>query len=182
MKLVEEPLPGCLLLQPDVHMDRRGFFYEFFNQKTFEKITGLSVKFVQDNLAESQKNVLRGMHFQKEPYAQSKLISVVQGKLLDVVVDLRRNSPTFLKYYQIVLSDENKLQLFIPKGFAHGYLALSDQVKIFYKTDAFYHPEYDAGFRFDDPHVNIPWPGNVSEFILSEKDMNLPSVEQILNL
>ena len=182
MKLIEKPLPGCFLLQPDVYADRRGFFYEFFNQKTFEKITGLSIKFVQDNLAESQKNVLRGMHFQKEPYAQSKLISVVQGKLLDVVVDLRRNSPTFLKYYQIVLSDENKLQLFIPKGFAHGYLALSDQVKIFYKTDEFYHPVYDAGFRFDDPHVNIPWPGDVSEFILSEKDMNLPSVEQILNL
>ncbi len=182
MRLIKEPLPGCFVLEPKIFTDQRGFFYEFFNLKTFEKVTGLHIKFVQDNLAESRKNVLRGMHFQKEPYAQAKLISVVQGKLLDTVVDLRKNSPTFLKYFQIELSEENKLQLFIPKGFAHGYLALSNQVKIFYKTDEFYHPEYDAGFRFDDPLIRIPWPAEVRNFILSEKDRNLPYLEQILNL
>ncbi len=180
MKVIHRPFEGCFVLEPTVFEDARGFFYEFYNKRTFERVTGLQVDFVQDNLAGSVKNVFRGMHFQKPPYQQAKLISVTEGKILDVIADIRPGSPTFGQWYAVELSEQNHLQLFIPKGFAHGYLVLSDRAKVFYKTDEFYRPEYDSGFRFDDPRVGIRLPVPRQKLILSEKDKHLPSFDEIV--
>ena len=170
------------IIEPKVFNDKRGFFYEFFNQREIEKLIGRKVIFVQDNLSQSKKWVLRGFHFQKEPYAQSKLVSVLNGAVLDVVVDLRKNSKTFGRYLSIVLSAENKKQLFIPRGFAHAYLSLEDDTLFCYKTDNFYNPGSEAGIRFDDPDLNIDWQYDLSKIILSEKDKNLPYLKDISNL
>ena len=179
MKIIREPFPGCFLLEPRIFSDERGFFTEFFNKNTFKKITGIVPDFVQDNLAASRKNVLRGMHFQKPPYQQAKLVSCLQGAILDIIVDIRPDSPTFLQYFSVELSEQNHYQLYVPKGFAHGYLALTDRVLVYYKTDEFYRPEADAGFRYNDPQVNLPWNVPENQLILSEKDKHLPFVKDI---
>jgi len=162
------------VIKPKVYTDERGFFYEFYNQTEFDKLTRHKIRFIQDNLARSRKGVLRGLHFQKSPYAQTKLVSVLKGAVLDVVVDLRENSKTFGQYFSIFLNAENKKQLFIPRGMAHGYLSLEDDTLFYYKIDNVYHPQSEAGIRFDDPDLNIDWQYDLSQIILSEKDRTLP--------
>jgi len=174
MQVHETYIEGVFVIEPKVHMDTRGFFYEYFNEKLFEKITGMKVHFVQDNLAKSQRGVLRGFHFQKSPNAQSKLISVIKGAVFDVIVDLRKHSKTYGQYFSIELNEYNKKQLYIPKDFAHAYLTLEDDTLFFYKIDHYYHPESESGIRFNDPKLNIEWPFNISEILLSEKDQKLP--------
>jgi len=167
------------VMEPEVFTDERGFFYEFFNQNEFNKLTRQKVRFIQDNLARSRKGVLRGLHFQKPPYEQAKLVSVLQGAVLDVVVDLRQKSKTFGQYFSILLSAENKKQLFIPRGMAHGYLSLEEDTLFFYKIDNEYHPQSEAGIRFDDPNLNIDWQYGLSQIILSEKDRTLPYLKDL---
>ncbi len=179
MKIIDRPFEGSFLLQPAVYRDNRGFFSELFNLRNFRKITGLDITFVQDNLAGSRKNVFRGMHFQRKPYEQAKLVSCLRGKILDIIVDLRPESDTFLQSYQVELSEENRYQLFVPKGFAHGYLALTGEVLVWYKTDEFYHPEADGGFHFRDPSVNIVLSVEDTELILSAKDKQLPFIKDL---
>jgi len=175
-------LPGVLLITPDVHYDNRGYFYEFFNLKKFKEQTGLQIEFVQDNLAKSDKGTLRGLHFQTGKYAQAKLVSVLKGKVLDVVVDVRKNSPAFGKYFSVILDDKNKQQLFIPRGFAHAYLCLENDTLFYYKVDNHYHKKSEQGIRFDDPDVQIDWQFDLSQINLSEKDKNLPYLKNIMNL
>ncbi len=168
------------ILEPALFKDTRGFFYEFYNRSEFQALTGLQVDFIQDNLAQSQKGVLRGFHFQKAPYAQAKLVSVIKGAVLDVVVDLRPSSATFGQSFSIVLNDQNRYQLFIPRGMAHAYLSLEDNSLFFYKIDNIYHPESESGIRFDDPVLDIDWQYDISQLIISEKDRNLPYINDII--
>ena len=179
MKLVKRIFDSSFLLQPEIYTDNRGFFYEFFNARRFKEVTGLDTVFVQDNLAGSKYGVLRGFHFQKPPYEQAKLISVIKGEILDVIVDIRPGSPTFLKHFSVIINDQNRYQLFIPRGFAHAYLSLAGETYVYYKTDNFYNPRADAGFRFDDPQINFQWPLPVDELIISGKDQNLPFIKDL---
>jgi len=168
MKVSATAIPGLLLLQPTIHEDERGFFFESFNQKRFEAATGLIIRFVQDNHSRSVKRVLRGLHYQiRQP--QGKLLRVTTGEVFDVAVDLRRSSPTFGKFVSIVLSAANKKQLWIPEGFAHGYLVLSDAAEVLYKTTDYYAPEHERCLIWNDPDVGIDWPKD-GEPILSAKD------------
>ena len=161
------------IFEPKVFRDDRGYFFESFNQNTFSE-TGLDVRFVQDNEAKSTKGVLRGLHYQTGSYAQSKLVRVIYGEVLDVVVDIRPSSETFGEHFSIILSGENKTQMFVPKGFAHGYVVLSDEAVFAYKCDAFYSKEYEGGIFFNDPALKIDWVLHESKLILSEKDKQLP--------
>ncbi len=180
MRIEPTIIDGCFIVKPEVFKDDRGYFFESFNEKTFLSATGLSIKFVQDNQSFSKKNVLRGLHLQIGIHAQSKLVRAVKGKVFDVCVDLRKESKTFGKHITVVLDDVTNNQIFIPKGCAHGFLALQENTIVSYKCDAFYHKESDTGIRFDDAELNIEWPGNPSEYIISEKDKNLPSLQQFL--
>jgi dTDP-4-dehydrorhamnose 3,5-epimerase len=173
MKVAETAIPGLLLLAPAIHEDARGFFFESFNQKRFEAATGQNIRFVQDNHSRSVKRVLRGLHYQiRRP--QGKLLRVTAGEIFDVAVDLRRSSPTFGKFAGIVLSAENKKQLWIPEGFAHGYLVLSEVAEVLYKTTDYYSPEHERCLIWNDPEVGIDWPKD-GEPILSAKDrLGLP--------
>ena len=173
MKVAATAIPGLLLLEPTIHEDERGFFFESFNQKRFEDATGLNIRFVQDNHSRSVKRVLRGLHYQiRRP--QGKLLRVTAGEVFDVAVDLRRSSPTFGKFAGIVLSAENKKQLWIPEGFAHGYLVLSEAAEVLYKTTDYYSPEHERCLIWNDPEVGIDWPKD-GEPILSAKDrLGLP--------
>ena len=173
LEIERTPLKDCFLLKPSVFRDHRGTFIESFNQKRFEEVTGLHTNFVQDNQSTSQKGVLRGLHFQKGPFAQAKLLRCVLGEVLDVVVDLRPHSPTFKKSFKAILSDENHLQLFIPAGFAHGFLTLSEKSVFAYKCDQYYNKEADSGIIWNDPTLAIDWNFPEEELILSEKDANL---------
>ena len=176
INIITEPLPGLLLLQPKVYEDSRGYFFESFNSNDFKEI-GVKVKFVQDNQAKSKYGVIRGLHYQLPPFAQSKLVRVIKGKIVDVALDLRKNSPTFGQYFSIELSDENFLQLFIPAGFAHGYGVLSREAIVFYKTDEYYHPEAEAGVNIFDRELNIDWGIKPEKAIVSEKDKKWPTLE-----
>jgi dTDP-4-dehydrorhamnose 3,5-epimerase len=168
MKVAATAIPGLLLLQPTIYEDERGFFFESFNQKRFEAATGLIIRFVQDNHSRSVKRVLRGLHYQiRQP--QGKLLRVTTGEVFDVAVDLRRSSPTFGKFAGIVLSAANKKQLWIPEGFAHGYLVLSDAAEVLYKTTDYYSPENERCLIWNDPDVGIDWPKDGAP-ILSAKD------------
>jgi dTDP-4-dehydrorhamnose 3,5-epimerase len=168
MKVATTAIPGLLLLEPAIHEDERGFFFESFNQKRFEDATGLNIRFVQDNHSRSVKRVLRGLHYQiRRP--QGKLLRVTAGEVFDVAVDLRRSLPTFGKFAGIVLSAANKKQLWIPEGFAHGYLVLSDAAEVLYKTTDYYAPEHERCLIWNDPDVGIDWPKD-GEPILSAKD------------
>ena len=156
MNYITTPFPGLLLLEPKVYGDHRGYFLESFNQAEFEKVAG-KIDFIQDNESKSTYGVLRGLHFQKPPFTQAKLVRCISGAILDVVVDLRRESQTFKQTYSLELSETNKLQLFIPRGFAHGFVVLSKEAIFAYKVDNSYAPAYDAGIRFDDRDLLIDW-------------------------
>lgn len=177
MKIEQTRLEGCYLLNPDVFEDIRGSFFESFNQQKFNQIIGQNVEFVQDNESFSGRGVLRGLHFQKGKWAQAKLVRVVQGSVWDVVVDIRPNSPTFGKSMGLELSEENRKQLFIPKGFAHGFLVLSKTAKFLYKCDNFYNKESEGGIIYNDPTLNIDWRLDQEKLIISKKDLALPKLE-----
>lgn len=168
MNVVKTNIPDVIIFEPKVFGDDRGFFYESFNAKVFEQATGLSPHFVQDNHSKSAKNVLRGLHYQIEQ-AQGKLVRVTQGEVFDVAVDLRVSSPTFGKWESTILSSENKRQMWIPPGFAHGFLVLSDTAEFLYKTTDFYAPQHECCLKWDDPTVAIRWPTQASP-LLSAKD------------
>ena len=165
-------IPEVVLFEPKVFGDDRGFFFESFNQKRFEELVGERVSFVQDNHSRSQKGVLRGLHYQIQ-HPQGKLVRVATGEIFDVAVDIRKSSPTFGMWVGDILSAENRRQLWVPAGFAHGFLVLSDSADVLYKTTDFYYQEHDRGIRWDDPTIGIEWP-EVSEVLLSEKDTNAP--------
>jgi dTDP-4-dehydrorhamnose 3,5-epimerase len=171
-------LEDSFIITPSVFNDARGFFYEFFNEKKFKELTQLDIHFIQDNLAKSDRGVLRGLHFQQGEYAQAKLVSVLQGSVLDVIVDIRKNSPTFGQHFTVVLNAKNKKQLFIPSGFAHGYLCLEDQTLFFYKIDNVYNKESESGIIFNDKDLNIDWNFDINKLILSDKDKILQSFKE----
>lgn len=173
MPFTETPIPDLLLFEPKVWTDDRGYFFEAFNQKTFEEV-GISRPFVQDNQARSVRGVLRGLHYQIGEYAQAKLVRVLEGEVMDVAVDLREGSTTYGQAYSVVLSSENKRQLYVPRGFAHGYVVLSEQAEFFYKCDNFYAKAQEGGIIYNDPILNINWGLPESQLILSDKDLNLP--------
>ena len=173
MPFTATPLPGVIIFEPAVYPDERGFFFESYNQRLFHA-NHITNEFVQDNQSFSAYGVIRGLHFQRQPHAQSKLVRVLQGKILDVVVDLRTGSPGFGKSYSIELSSENKKQIFIPKGFAHGFSVLSETAEISYKCDQFYNKQSEAGIRFNDPQLNINWGIPADKALISAKDILLP--------
>jgi len=172
MKAIQTEIPGVVIIEPDVFGDHRGWFMESWSKKKLAEL-GIDVDFVQDNQSfTAKKGTLRGLHFQMNPMAQSKLVRVVSGAVLDVAVDIRKNSPTYLKWVSVELSSENKRQFFIPRGFAHGFVTLTDNVEFVYKCDNYYSKECDRSIKFDDPQINVNW--NVTDPIISEKDANAP--------
>ncbi len=173
MKVKQTCLADCLEIINDVKSDHRGYFFESFNINKFKKVAGFSIDFVQDNQSFSKKGVLRGLHYQSPPYEQAKLVRVLQGEIMDVVVDLRKESDTFGKKYTVILNKENKKQLFVPRGFAHGFIALKDSIFL-YKCDNFYNPNSENGINYKDPFLSIDWKLNENEIIISEKDKHLP--------
>lgn len=177
MELVEKVLTDAIVLRPRVFKDNRGYFYESFNDKVFESLSGSKVNFIQDNQSYSTKGTLRGLHFQKGDAAQAKLVRVTKGSAYDVAVDLRPDSPTFKQWYGVELTEENHLQFFIPRGFAHAFVALEDSTIFQYKVDNFYSFEHDSGIIWNDEELNIKWPNLKLE--LSEKDQQLPKLNQI---
>jgi len=179
MKAIETKLKGCFILEPNVFKDSRGYFFESLNQNKFNALIGQEVNFVQDNESFSSKGVLRGLHFQTGDYAQAKLVRAVKGTVLDVVVDMRKESPTFSKHFSIELSEDNKRQLFVPRGFAHGFIVLSETAIFSYKCDNFYNKPSEKGLRYDDPSLAIDWRLPTKEFIVSEKDLVLPTLSNI---
>ncbi|MEG0265186.1 MAG: dTDP-4-dehydrorhamnose 3,5-epimerase [Erysipelotrichaceae bacterium] len=178
MKVIETSIEGVKILEPDVHGDHRGWFMETYSKERLEAI-GIHNNFVQDNQSYSaKKGTLRGLHFQNNPMSQAKLVRCTRGKVIDVAVDIRKGSPTYLKWESVELSEENKKQFFIPQGFAHGFLCLSDDVEFEYKVDNYYSKECDRGIRYDDPSINVDWGGllNGIEPILSQKDIEGPKL------
>lgn len=173
-----EEIPDLIIIEPVVFNDNRGFFMETYSYREFEK-AGIKEKFVQDNHSKSVKGVLRGLHFQIKPFAQSKLVRCIKGEIFDVAVDIRPDSPTFRKWFAIVLSEENKKMIYIPKGFAHGFVTLSDVAEVEYKVDSFYSPEHERGIIWNDPEIAIKWPVEVP--ILSSKDMNFPTLSKLID-
>lgn len=175
---IKTSIEGVIIVEPTVFGDDRGYFLETYQYNDFCE-GGIDVTFVQDNQSKSKKGVLRGLHFQKQ-FPQSKLVRVIKGEVFDVAVDLRPNSPTYGKYEGVILSEENKRQFFIPKGFAHGFVVLSDEAEFVYKVDDFYHPNDEGGLMWNDPDVNIKWPFDESfEVILSDKDKVNPSLKDL---
>ena len=172
MNTKQGPITGSWLLTPKVHADSRGQFVESFQKGVFAEQTGLSIDFIQDNEVVSHQGVVRGLHLQKDPHGQAKLIRVVQGRIYDVAVDLRANSPTYGEWFGVELSADNQTQLFLPRGFAHGYSVLSERAIVQYKVDAPYNPQAENGIRYNDPNLGIDW--QVDNPILSEKDQKLP--------
>lgn len=173
MNVIKTEIPDVLIFEPKVFSDERGFFMESFNQKVFEEAVGRKIEFVQDNHSKSTKGVLRGLHYQVQPYAQGKLVRCIAGEVFDVAVDIRKDSETFGKWVGVNISSENKRQLWIPEGFAHGFLVLSDSADFLYKTSNYYSPIHERGIVWNDPTININWPINIDK-ILSEKDTVLP--------
>ncbi|MJX49831.1 dTDP-4-dehydrorhamnose 3,5-epimerase, partial [Salmonella enterica] len=174
MNVIKTEIPDVLIFEPKVFSDERGFFMESFNQKVFEEAVGRKIEFVQDNHSKSTKGVLRGLHYQVQPYAQGKLVRCIAGEVFDVAVDIRKDSETFGKWVGVNISSENKRQLWIPEGFAHGFLVLSDSADFLYKTSNYYSPIHERGIVWNDPTININWPINIDK-ILSEKDTILPN-------
>ena len=172
MKFINCTIPGLIICEPKKIKDKRGFFTESFRKDLFEKFYGNKINFCQENLSESSYGVLRGLHFQKEPYAQSKLISVLKGKILDVVVDIRKNSKFYGKHFSIELNETNNKQLFVPKGFAHGFVVLSKLARVSYKVDNYYNLSSQDGFRYNDPELNINWKIDEKSIIINKKDLN----------
>ena len=180
MNIVETEIKGVFIIEPKVFGDNRGYFFESFSQREFESVIG-PVTFVQDNQSKSSYGVVRGLHFQKPPHAQAKLVRVVKGKVLDVAVDLRKDSPTFGKYVAVELSDENHRQVFIPKGFAHGFSVLSEEAVFQYKCDEYYAPESEAAIAWDDQDLNIDWKVPTEDVVLSAKDRNHPTLKEFIS-
>ncbi|NNE32356.1 MAG: dTDP-4-dehydrorhamnose 3,5-epimerase [Winogradskyella sp.] len=181
MIITETNLEGCFILEPKIHIDRRGYFVETYNHKQFENELGLDINFVQDNESKSSKGVLRGLHYQRGKHAQAKLVRVIKGEILDVVVDIRKSSRTFGKHFSIILSEKNKKQLFIPRGFAHGFLVLKGETVFSYKCDNYYNKASESGIIFNDSQLNIDWVMPASEIVLSDKDKRLQSFETYIN-
>ncbi len=179
MQVTKTELNDCYILEPTVFGDDRGYFFESYNKKQFESLIGKSVDFIQDNEAFSKKGALRGLHFQEGDYAQAKLVRVTQGVVLDVAVDLRPNSTTFLQHITVNLSSENKKQLFVPRGFAHGYVVLSDTAVFNYKCDNIYNKASESGVIYNDSDLNIDWKLESQQFIISEKDKVLPTLKEL---
>lgn len=173
MEYIETAIKGVFIIEPRVFSDTRGYFMEAWKKADFEEHIG-KVDFIQDNESKSTYGVLRGLHYQKGGYAQAKLVRVIKGKVLDVAVDIRKSSPTFGQHIMVELSEENKRQFFIPRGFAHGFLVLSDEAVFTYKVDNVYAPQQEAGIRWNDPDLNIQWPINQKDVMTSEKDLNAP--------
>jgi dTDP-4-dehydrorhamnose 3,5-epimerase len=176
MEIISTALNDCFIIKPTIFEDSRGYFYESFNKKRFAATTGLDIEFVQDNQAKSNFGILRGLHFQKGEHAQAKLVRVTQGSVLDIAVDLRPASSTYLQHVAVELSEQNHLQLFVPRGFAHGYIVLENNTNFFYKCDNYYHKEAEGGVIYNDPLLNINWRLDVKDFVLSEKDQLLPPI------
>lgn len=176
MPFIKTSFPGLIVFEPKVFEDHRGYFFESYNQNIFLQ-EGIEIKFVQDNQARSSFGVVRGLHFQSNPHAQTKLIRVLSGQIIDAVVDIRKKSPTYGQAYTILLSAENKKQLLVPKGFAHGYSVISETAEVFYKCDEFYHKESEGGILWNDPSLHIDWQIPADKIIISEKDQAYPLLE-----
>lgn len=177
MNVIKTTIDGVLIIEPKVIGDNRGYFFESFNVKEFAEKTGVDVAFVQDNESKSCYGVLRGLHFQKPPYTQSKLVRVVKGKVLDVAVDIRKGSPTYGQHVAVELTEDNHRQFFVPRGFAHGFAVLSETAIFQYKCDDFYHPEAEGAIAWNDPDIAIEWPIPDGDVILSEKDKHHPCLK-----
>jgi len=182
MKITNTKLDGCYILEPTRYTDSRGYFFESFNERTFNELTGTETHFVQDNQSYSTQGVLRGLHAQAGAYAQAKLVRVLRGEVVDVVVDARPDSPTFGQHHAVKLSAENNLQLFVPRGFLHGFVVLSDVAEFFYKCDNFYHSASERGVRYNDPTLGIDWILPDESLIISDKDQGLPSFKEVFGL
>ena len=180
MNLIKTKLDGLVVLKPTVFKDNRGYFMECYNQKNINKLLG-NVNFVQDNESESSQGVLRGLHFQKPPHTQAKLVRCLKGSVLDVALDLRKDSKTYGCFETALLSEENKNQLFIPKGFAHGFVVLSETAVFFYKVDNYYNRDSESGILWNDPDLKIDWKINKKEIIVSEKDKSLPTFNNFIS-
>ncbi len=178
MTFTRTAIPDLVIIDPVVHGDGRGYFVETFRQDKFEDFLGFKINFCQDNESKSSYGVLRGLHYQLPPFAQTKLVRVIEGEVLDVAVDIRANSPTFGQHVAIRLSGENKRQMFIPRGFAHGFVVLTQTCTFAYKVDNYYSPEFDRGIAFDDPHLNIDWIVQKERLQLSAKDTRQPLLSQ----
>jgi dTDP-4-dehydrorhamnose 3,5-epimerase len=179
MEIIQTKLAGCLLLKPSLFQDDRGYFYESFNDRRFNELIGKQIQFVQDNQSYSTYGVLRGLHFQTGVYAQAKLVRVLKGEVLDVAVDIRPDSQTFGQHVAVRLSAENKRQLFIPRGFAHGFVVLSKEAEFFYKCDNYYNKAAEGGLIFNDPELAIDWQIPEHEILISEKDRVLGTLEEV---
>jgi dTDP-4-dehydrorhamnose 3,5-epimerase len=182
MKFTETKLKGCFIIDPNIINDERGYFMESFNQQTFQKGIGQKINFVQDNQSVSTKGVLRGLHYQIGEHAQAKLVRVLQGEVLDVAVDIRPDSLTFGQYEAVLLSAENQKQFFIPRGFAHGFLVLSETATFFYKCDNFYNKESEGGLIYNDSKINIDWHFPLDKLIISEKDKKQPILSKAIRI
>ena len=182
MKFTPQSITGLILIEPTVNEDYRGYLSETFRQDLFDQAIGNNVKFIQDNESKSTKGVLRGLHYQLPPYAQAKLVRVIKGSVLDVVVDIRKSSPTFGQHVAIELTEKNKYQLFIPHGFAHGFLVLSDSATFTYKVDNYYAPKHERGIAFDDADLRIDWQLPLEELILSDKDKKYPNLSDAVDI
>ena len=178
MNVIKTKIEGVVIIEPRVFRDDRGYFFESFSQQRFNELVA-PVTFVQDNESRSTYGVLRGLHFQKPPYAQSKLVRVVKGVVLDVAVDLRKDSPTFGQYEQVLLSEDNKRQFFIPQGLAHGFVVLSPEAVFQYQCDNYYAPQAEGSVRWDDPQININWQLPLGDILLSEKDKKAPLLAEL---
>ena len=177
MTIIDEPIKNVFLLKATIHSDVRGGFMEYHNNKNFKASTGQEIQFCQDNITYSKKGVLRGLHYQLPPHSQSKLVGVIKGEVLDVIVDIRKGSPTFGQHFSQLINDKNQLQLFIPRGFAHGYITLSETSIFTYKVDQYYNPQSEGSIAPDDPYLNIDWKLDKKKWILSDKDQEHPYIE-----
>jgi len=175
MILIETPLKDCYIIEPTIFEDERGYFFEKYNENKFEELSGLNGHFVQDNISKSSYGVLRGLHLQKGEHAQAKLVSCLEGKVWDIAVDLRDDSPTFGQWYGVELTAENKIQFYVPRGFAHGFVVLSETAIFSYKCDNFYNKESEGSVKFNDSDLNIDWKIAEADMILSEKDQKAPA-------
>ena len=182
MKFTPQSIEDVILIEPKIHGDDRGYLLETFRQDLFEEAIGYKVNFIQDNESMSVKGVLRGLHYQIPPYSQAKLVRVIEGRVLDVVVNIRKSSSTFGKHVSVELSAQNKHQLFVPQGYAHGFVVLSDSATFAYKVDNYYSPEHDRGIAFNDSRLKIDWQLSAEELQLSDKDKNLPFLENARDL
>ncbi len=180
MKVIDTSIEGLKIINPKVFIDKRGYFFEPYSKKKFDKYLG-PVNFVQDNESKSKKGILRGFHFQKPPHDQAKLVRCIRGEILDIAIDIRKGSHTFGEYIKIILSEQNKKQLFIPSGFAHGFLVLTDYAIFSYKVDNYYSPAHESGIKWNDPTLNINWDFDKSNIIVSKKDDKLKLFEDLIS-